>query len=127
MFFVVNYSLRLQPLAEAGRTNGTVEILMESSPDMKINSPIYLDINQIEIISVTVAQLDSGDNHLPMNLETDHLVINHGKLLSVTLANLRPAKTIQLSVVVHFVSKITDTLQGIYKVDYNDDLGVKNE
>lgn len=123
----VLHSLRLQPLAAAGATNGTVEILMENDPGLRHILPIHLDINQIEIKSVAIAVLE-GSDHLH-NIEFTQTIKKDGKLLELELPleTLVITGPLKLSVVIDFVSQITKTLQGIYKVDYKDDFGAKEE
>lgn len=101
---------------------------MENDPEVRMIQPIHLDINQIEIKSVKVAQLGVGDNddHLYFVQVTESLK-NDKKLLELELENLKFAESVKLSVVIEFVSRITNTLQGIYQVDYNDDFGAKEE
>lgn len=107
-------------------TNGTVEILMESDPAERIIHPILLDINQIQIESVVISQLEDES---PVNVRFSQLLKNDGRLLELDLVmpDLKFSETVKLSVVIKFVSRITRTLQGIYKVDYKDDLGEKAE
>lgn len=123
---LVVYSLLLHPQAEVEATKGTVEILMESDPAERIIHPILLDINQIQIQSVSISQIDDD---LPVNVRFSQLVKNDGRLLELDLVmtDLKFSETVKLSVVIKFVSQITKTLNGIYKVDYKDDLGEKAE
>lgn len=123
---LVVYSLLLHPQAEVEATKGTVEILMESDPAERIIHPILLDINQIQIESVSISQIDDD---LPVNVRFSQLVKNDGRLLELDLVmtDLKFSETVKLSVVIKFVSQITKTLNGIYKVDYKDDLGEKAE
>lgn len=123
---LVVYSLLLHPQAEVEATKGTVEILMESDPAERIIQPILLDINQIQIESVSISQIDDD---LPVNVRFSQLVKNDGRLLELDLVmtDLKFSETVKLSVVIKFVSQITKTLNGIYKVDYKDDLGEKAE
>lgn len=123
---LVVYSLLLHPQAEVEATKGTVEILMESDPAERIIHPILLDINQIQIESVSISQIDDD---LPVNVRFSQLVKNDGRLLELDLVmtDLNFSETVKLSVVIKFVSQITKTLNGIYKVDYKDDLGEKAE
>lgn len=104
---------------------------MENDAEQGRIHPILLDINQIAIESVTIMQLESADvdDHLPHSVEFVQTLKNGGKLLELELstADLKFAETVRLSVVIEFVSQITNTLQGIYKVDYKDDYAEKEE
>lgn len=111
-----------------GTTNGTVEILMENDPEHHQIHSILLDINQIEIESVEITQVNTADGE-GQPLEFSQSVLN-GKLLDLQLllsTEQKMATTLRVTVVIQFVSKITNTLQGIYKVDYKDDFGAKDE
>lgn len=109
---------------------------MENDPAERIIQPILLDINQIEIESVSISQLatsDEGDDEnvedMPLNVGFRQTLKNGGKLLELDLqiGDLKLAERIKLAVLVQFVSRITNTLQGIYKVDYRDDFGATEE
>lgn len=114
-------------------TNGTVEILMENDPKQRIIHPILLDINDIQIEAVLVRQFNPEDNEEStsplINIGFNQALKNGGKLLELDLklSDLKLADPVKLSVVVKFASRITNTLQGIYKVDYRDDFGTKAE
>lgn len=100
---------------------------MENDPGLRHILPIHLDINQIEIKSVAIAVLE-GSDHLH-NIEFTQTIKKDGKLLELELPleTLVITGPLKLSVVIDFVSQITKTLQGIYKVDYKDDFGAKEE
>lgn len=96
---------------------------MEADPEERIIHPILLDINQIHVDQVQI--LRDGKEKLEF-IET---VRNNGRLLDLELImdDGEAAKDLKLTVKVKFVSQITSTLQGIYKVDYKDDFGEKDE
>lgn len=106
---------------------------MQNDPQQRIIHPILLDINDIQIEAVLVRQLNpeaEEDSAMPLiNVGFNQALKNGGKLLELDLhlTDLKLADPVKLSVVIKFASRITNTLQGIYKVDYRDDFGAKAE
>lgn len=100
-----------------GTTHGTVEILIANDPEEAALQPIKLDVNQIDILAVSVEKV-TGEKLL----FTEELS-NEGKLLQIHLSGIDQGDEMKLKVKVEFVSRISKTLQGIYRVAYKDDVG----
>lgn len=97
---------------------------MENDEEIKEILPIQLDINNIQIKSVRIKQLSDEavvDKQFIRTLKNDE------KVLELLLEPSETEEKMKLSVTIDFVSQITNTLQGIYKVDYKDDFGAVEE
>lgn len=97
---------------------------MENDEEIKEILPIQLDINNIQIKSVRIEQLSDEavvDKQFIRTLKNDE------KVLELLLEPSETEEKMKLSVTIDFVSQITNTLQGIYKVDYKDDFGAVEE
>lgn len=112
-------------MAAKGITSGKVVILMENDASIEDIRPIRLDINQIKILSVEIQQLKESEVIDQKFIRTS---TDDEKVLELTLEHQEGVSgKMTLNVIIEFESQITNTLQGIYKVDYKDDFGSKDE
>ncbi|XP_055381623.1 aminopeptidase N isoform X2 [Condylostylus longicornis] len=117
------YTLVIQPNLEKSTTNGTVSIDIVRDLKVKGLYPILLDIKNITIIDIRVVRTDKDEavefeKGYGRDMETYYVKILNG---------IQDHERVTLSLHIEFISKITDTLQGIYKTSYTNALNGNKE
>ncbi|GAB0092441.1 Aminopeptidase [Sergentomyia squamirostris] len=116
------YKLIIEPNIETSTNNGSVWIEMVNDPKVFGIQPIILDIHQIDIIDVHVLEVNDNNEttQVPIEIRTDK---DTTLWIYVKKDFKKIATPLRLRVFVEFYSRLSDTLQGFYRVNYNESSG----
>ncbi|XP_059621978.1 aminopeptidase N isoform X2 [Phlebotomus argentipes] len=114
------YRLIIEPNIERSINNGSVWIDVTSDPKVHGIQPIILDIYLIDIIDVHVLEVTESNGTTPVQIETNS-DSNSTLWIYVKKDFRKNSAPVRLRVFVEFISRLSDTLQGFYKVNYKDD------
>ncbi|XP_055677770.1 aminopeptidase N isoform X2 [Lutzomyia longipalpis] len=120
------YRLIIEPNVERSINNGSVWIDMTNDPKVHGIQPIILDIHQIDIIDVHVLELTESNGTAQVQIETNS--DSNSTLWIYVKKDFRKYTTpIRLKVFVEFISRLSDTLQGFYHVNYKDEISGESQ
>lgn len=105
------YTLVMQPFIENSTSHGHVVINIEKDTTANGWPPIVLDINNI-----TVTKAEVLENGAPLNIKTSYGTNN--ETFIIELLGKPANKDVQVDLT--FISQLTSTLQGFYRVRYDD-------
>jgi aminopeptidase N len=108
----------LEPNIETSTSTGSVKILTSRDDKVKDLQPIVFDINEIEITSCKVEEVDRADIEISLDYTCEY-----GKNNESYVINLKKNKFSPKNLTVHldFVSKLGSTLTGFYKSSFEND------
>uniref|UniRef100_A0A1B0D793 Aminopeptidase n=1 Tax=Phlebotomus papatasi TaxID=29031 RepID=A0A1B0D793_PHLPP len=110
--------LIIEPNFNKSINNGSVWIDVTSDPKVYGIQPIILDIHQIEVQDVRV--LEYTEPNTTSQLDIEFKSDSNSTLWIYIKKDFRKhSSSIRLKVFVEFISQLSDTLQGFYRVNYN--------